>query len=131
MKRSTGCADLVLRVSVGTDGLLIGRKDQCSSYSAPCFIQSSRIFFCFADSRLPVSGGGMSSSLSSLCRRNTNSLSSGFPGTTAVYPPRSLSAPSDKSSRRFASRVLLSGPWQWKQYSERMGRTSLVKSTFE
>src|SRR5262249_24394750 len=50
-------------------------------------------------------------------------------GTMAFPLGRAENAPSRVSRRRFAMRVPLSGPWHWKQFSERMGRTSRWKST--
>ena len=50
--------------------------------------------------------------------RAISSLSSGLPGTIA---PASTAA-SRRSSRRSALRAALSGPWQAKQFSARIGR---------
>ena len=55
-------------------------------------------------------------------------LSSGLPGTITVPFLRSAKAPSRMSSLRSAMRLPLSGPWQRKQLSERMGRTCRWKS---
>ena len=44
--------------------------------------------------------------------RAKSELCSGLPGTTAAAPSRSAVAASRRSSRRSASRVLGSGPWQ-------------------
>ena len=55
----------------------------------------------------------------------TSSLSSGLPGTMARPPSLSFAnAPSLVSSRKPAFRALSSGPWQAKQWSDRIGRTS-------
>ena len=62
--------------------------------------------------------------------RAISSLSSGLPGTIARSPlSSSAKAPSWVSSRRPALRALSSGPWQAKQWSERIGRTSRAKPT--
>ena len=57
------------------------------------------------------------------------SLFSGSPGTMAKRPPRSAKAPSSVSRRSGLSRVALSGPWQVKHLSERIGRMSRLNST--
>ena len=59
-----------------------------------------------------------------------NSLSSGLPGTTEGSPDLPpFSAPSLVSSRSLALRAPSSGPWQEKQFSERIGRIWRLKST--
>jgi hypothetical protein len=61
--------------------------------------------------------------------RAITALRAGSPGVMARYPPRSAVAASRVSRRSPALRVALSGPWQEKQFAERMGRISCVKST--
>ena len=70
--------------------------------------------------------GGITSSGSLLSIRAISSLSSGLPTTTE---PCFAAAPGT-SSRRSALRWLRSGPWQAKQFSERIGRMSRLKRTF-
>src|SRR5262245_35143424 len=61
--------------------------------------------------------------------RVSSSLSSGLPGTMARPPLRnSPKAPARVSRRSLALRCASSGPWQLKQVSDRIGRTSRVKS---
>ena len=71
----------------------------------PSRIQSSRIFFCSSVRVFPVSGGGINSSSSSLCRRKTSSRSPGLPGITAETEDCLLiqSSASDHSGRRCPS----------------------------
>ena len=69
-------------------------------------------------------GGGMTSSGSLESIRWMIALRAGSPGTMAAEPSEMVTAESRSSSRRSASRCLGSWPWQWKQFSERMGRTS-------
>ena len=76
---------------------------------------------------LPDFGGGITSSGSVLVMRRISSLSPLLPGTMTGSLVRR--APSFTSSRRSALRVLASGPWQMKQFSERIGRMSRLKST--
>ena len=62
---------------------------------------------------------------SALVMRWYTSELSGLPATTANLPGLSFSAakaPASVSSRKFASRLFASGPWQAKHLSERMGR---------
>ena len=73
-----------------------------------------------AVSGLLASGGGIWRSLSSLRMRRISSLSFGLPGTNAF----AVVAAWRSSNRRSAFRVFLSGPWQAKQCSERIGRIS-------
>src|SRR5215475_2780804 len=52
------------------------------------------------------------------------------PGTIAKQPPLiSARAPSSISKRRFVVLLALSGPWQAKHRSERIGRMSRLNST--
>src|SRR5262245_53119070 len=63
--------------------------------------------------------------------RRATSLSSGLPGTIGVAPESAgLIASSRKSSRNSPWRAFLSGPWQWKHVSDRIGRTSRLNSIF-
>lgn len=112
--------DWVLGFTGGQNGFLGERKAQWVSYSAPSLIQRSRISLSLAVSGFFVSGGGMSSSGSVEWRRKISSLSSALPRTMA-----SRTASSRTSSRSFALRDFSSGPWQLKQWSERIGCTSV------
>ena len=76
---------------------------------------------------LPDFGGGMTSSASLLATRSISSLSLLLPGTITGSFFRSAS--SLRSSRSSALRALASGPWQVKQFSDRIGRMSLLKWT--
>ena len=67
----------------------------------------------------------MTSSGSSAMIRAISSLASGSPGAIA---PASTAA-SRRSSRRSALRAALSGPWQAKQFSARIGRMSRLYSS--
>ena len=82
--------------------------------------------FCAAVSSLWIDAGGIRSSLSSEKIRWISSLSSGLPGTMAPI----LTATSRRSNRRSALRAALSGPWQAKQFSARIGRMSRLKLSF-
>ena len=83
-----------------------------------------------ASADLPLFLGGICWSGSWLSIRAISSLSSGLPGTIARAPLSvSAKAPSWVSSRSPALRALSSGPWQAKQLSERIGRTSRAKPT--
>ena len=57
--------------------------------------------------------------------RATSSLPSSSPGVIAP----ALIASSRRSNRKSALRAALSGPWQAKQFSARMGRTSRLYSS--
>ena len=72
-----------------------------------------------------TSAAASPASASSARMRSTSSLSSGLPGTMA---PASTAA-SRWSSRRSALRAALSGPWQAKQFSARIGRMSRLYSS--
>ena len=78
-----------------------------------------------AVSVLVVFGGGISSLGSSALIRAISSLDSGSLGAMA---PASMAA-SRRSSRRSALRAALSGPWQAKQFSARIGRMSRLYSS--
>ena len=108
--------------SRGRAGGRIGRKDQCTGYSAPSSIHCLRTPISFWLSDLPVFIGGMSSSSSFVTRRAINSLWFGlarhYRPVTAQVPDGSLPT----SRRSFAFRCALSGPWQSKQFSAKMAR---------
>ena len=72
-----------------------------------------------------VAGGGINSSASVEWMRAISSLDFGSFGAMA---PDSMAA-SRRSSRRSALRAALSGPWQAKQFSARMGRMSRLYSS--
>ena len=99
---------------------------QCLRYSAPSSIQRRRIPRSLSVSGRFSLGGGITSSGSTEEMRLANSLAARSPGTIARCPDFNAAyAPSAVSSRRPALRLLASGPWQPKQRSERIGRTSL------
>src|SRR6266487_4501395 len=75
------------------------------------------------------SGGGIKSSGSWVVIRRNNSLSALLPGTITVLPSLTRNAPSLVSSRSFPLRAFSSGPWHWKQLSDKIGRISRLKST--
>ena len=59
------------------------------------------------------------------------SLFSGLPGTMATAPDfAGFIASALKSSRSFDLRCFSSGPWHWKQVSEKIGRMSRLNSIF-
>src|SRR5271170_1009384 len=103
-------------------------KAQCSFQGAPASIQRRRISFCSAVRVLCDIAGGMRKAGSSDVIRLMIRLSAGFPGAMTNPFLRSAKAPSRTSSRRSAMRFPLSGPWQRKQLSERIGRTWRWKS---
>ncbi len=83
-----------------------------------------------AVSCLPLFLGGMCKSGSSLSIRRISSLSSGLPGTIASAIALQLGKrPFLGVEPQPAFRRLSSGPWQAKQLSERIGRTSRAKLT--
>src|SRR5439155_21907650 len=116
--------------SYGTGGRCAAVNDQCPSHGAPCRIQRfssstcSAVSFGFFDF-----GGGIRSSGSSDVILLMISLSSGWPATTGVPFSNFVNNPSFVSSRRSALRLLLSGPWQAKQFSERRGAMSRLNLT--
>src|SRR6266850_8021835 len=75
------------------------------------------------------SGGGIKSSGSLVAIRRNNSLSALLLGTITVLPSLTRNAPSLVSSRSFPLRAFSSGPWHWKQLSDKIGRISRLKST--
>ena len=103
-----------------------GMNDHSGWYSAPAAIQALSVSFWAAVSCLWIEGGGITSSLSVAKMRWIISLSSGLPGAMAP----ALTATSRRSNRRSAFREALSGPWQAKQFSARIGRTSRLKLSF-
>ena len=131
MKRSSGSLGQSAALTVGAGWALGLTKAQCGSYFAPWAIQRVRTSFSFGASGRCSSGGGMISSGSVALMRAMTALRFRSPGTMAVSPLLSgLVAPANSSSRSPALRPLLaSGPWQPKQRSERIGRTSRLKST--
>ena len=130
MKRSTSFFGQDVFFTAGTAGRLGGTYAQCGSYSAPAAIHRFRSSICLSGSRSPASGGGITRSGSVEVIRAMISLSSGFPGTIAAWPPRSAVAPANVSSRRPSSpppwRSSPSGPWQRTQRLERMPLMSRV-----
>ena len=114
-----------------TSGLIGGINAQCFLYSAPWAIQRSNVCFSFADRVLWDRTGGIRISSSSANRiRRINSLDSGWPGTMARSPLSSAAmAVSNWSRRKPPSTCLASGPWQARHLSDKIGRTSRLKST--
>ena len=93
----------------------------------PCLIQRAHKPTWSAVSCLPLFWGGMCSSGSSLSiRRKTRSLSSGLPGRNPLDRRSSslANAPYRCQAAGRLCRAFSSGPWQAKQFSERIGRTS-------
>ena len=80
-------------------------------------------------SGLPESAGGMRISSSSVSSRRRTSLCSGLPGAIAGLPSRSAVALSTRSKRNSAWSWSLSGPWQAKHLSARIGRMSRLNCT--
>ena len=119
MNESMGFSGHVLSAVSGTAISFGGvTKAQCASYSAPCPTQVLIRFFSFSVRVRWDFGGGMTS-LGSLEKiRISASESGGFSGSQA----RALIASARISRRRSASCFSLSGPWQKKHLSERMGR---------
>ena len=102
-----------------------GMKAQCGWYSAPASIQRLSVSTSFSVSGSSLEpGGGICSSGSRLSTRRIISASLALPGSKA---PADI-ALSRTSKRRSASRLLESGPWQKKHLSDRMERTSRLKS---
>src|SRR5262245_37381579 len=100
-------------------------SDQWGWYSAPAAIQVFSRFFCSGVSFLRDAGGGICSFGLVEKMRWTSSLSSALPGSNAP----TLIAAARWSSRSDALRAALSGPWQAKQLSARMGRISRLYSS--
>ena len=122
----TVCGLLGGPASSRISGFATGTKAQCGSYGAPWAIHRLSRSTCSSVSRpILASGGGITESGSVEMIRATSSLASTFSGTMARAPlSSSLVACSATSSRRPACRLPLSGPWQAKQLSERIGRMS-------
>src|SRR5581483_5552802 len=106
--------------TAGNGGRLGGINDQCGSYSAPFAIQRFSISFWASVNFFLVLGGGIKCDLLSDKMRSIRELFSTSPGTMAS----DLMASSRRSRRRSALRAALSAPWQAKQFSAKMGRTS-------
>ncbi len=119
-KASIGLRTHALSLTSGTAGRVGGISDQCFSYSAPWATHRLSVSFWAAVSVFFVFGGGIRSDSSSEKIRWMAALSSGLPGTIAS----ASIAWSRTSSRSFALRAAESGPWQGKQFSMRIGRTS-------
>ena len=116
----------------GTLGFAAGTNAQCGSYFAPSVIQRLRSSTC-SSVRRPIfaSGGGITLSGSSEVTRAMSSLAATSSGTIAREPlSSSATACSATSSRRPACRLPLSGPWQAKQFSDRIGRMSRLNESF-
>src|SRR4051794_12250108 len=111
-------------------GFCFGRTNaQWGLYSAPAAIQAFSVSFSLADNCFFVLGGGISSSSSVEKTRFTNALSPGLPGTIAVAPDLAGAIATSRTSRRNLDlRAASSGPWHLKQFRERIGLTSSVKS---
>ena len=127
MKRSSGCFTQPSCFTAGGVGRVGGMNDQCGWYSAPSAIQRLSSSFCSGRSTFLSAGGGMTSSGSSEKMRSSMTLESGSPG--AIAPDSTAS--SRRSRRRSPFRLALSAPWQEKQFSTRIGRMSLLKSSPE
>ena len=127
--RSIGCVGCGSRpdpTGWGRSGFATGTNAQCGSYAAPSAIHRLSRSTCSPVSRpILASGGGITESGSVEMIRATSSLAATSSGTIARAPlSSSLVACSATSSRRPACRLPLSGPWQAKQLSERIGRMS-------
>ena len=121
----------VAPATAGTGGCFTGSNAQCPVHVAPSFTQRLSSSTCAGWSGLWSFGGGITSSLSFVVMRRISSLFSSDPGTTATSPDSPLpNAASFTSSRSSALRLFASGPWQVKQFSERIGRMSRLKSSF-
>ena len=130
MNRSTALIGQAASLTAGSAGFCGGLNAQCLVQVAPCSTHRRSTATCSGVSGLPVFFGGICRSGSWLSIRAISSLSPGLPGTIARPPlSSSANAPSWVSSRSPALRALSSGPWQAKQWSERIGRTSRAKPT--
>ena len=129
MNRSIGVFAHAASFSAGMTGRCTRSNAQWPRYSAPSAIQRRRISASADETGLLMCGGGMITSGSVLAIRARISLASGFPGTMAVPPLSSAAMATPRSSSlNPACRSSASGPWQAKQRSERIGRTSRLKS---
>ncbi len=115
--------------TAGNSGRTGSSKAQCLPQPAPWSIHRLIVSFCEPVSLRPDFGGGISSSASSVSSRRISSLSPLLPGTMIGSFDRSVL--SLRSSLRSALRVLTSGPWQSRQFSDRIGRTSRLNLTGE
>ena len=127
INRSRLFLDQRSRLTVGTSGSLGVINDQCLLNSAPSFTHCSRSLLSLSDKSRFESVGGMTRSGSLDVILAINSLLPGFPATMIGVSPLPL-MPSAKSSLRSACRAFASGPWHWKQFSERIGRICRLKS---
>src|ERR1043166_8376574 len=112
-----------LFLTAGGNAASGGMNAQCFCHFAPSAIHCVRTLICCGFSACPLEGGGIRLSGSGDVTRRISSLSSGLPATITDFAPSSVSKCS------FALRLALSGPWQLKQRSERIGRTSRLNST--
>ena len=118
-----------LCLTSGTGGRCGVVKAQCSCQCAPSAIQVFSLAICSTVSFLPLSVGGMTSSSSLDVIRAISVLCAGSPGAMAISPDLAgLNASSLTSNRSLPLRAFSSGPWQAKQYSDRIGRISRLKS---
>ena len=120
------------RVGHPGHGLGLGRNRAPSARHtlAPCWTHRVRTSTSAGLRRLPAFLGGIRSVSSSSAIRAIRALESGSPGTIAVSPLFSgLIAVARWSSRRPLARLASSEPWQAKQFLDRIGRTSRLKST--
>ncbi len=120
-------------MTCGTAGRARGTYDQWGSQGAPSAIQRRRSATCASVSRgLPLFASGMRRVSSGSVTRATSALLSGAPATIGTAPERTAALAVASTSRRSpASRRLRSGPWQAKQLSARIGRTSRLKLTVD
>ena len=119
------------QASLGNSGgarLLGGSSDQWFPHAAPSWIHRLSKSRCWGVTVFRADGGGMTKSGSWLSIRRRISLCSGEPAATACLPSRASFEDASSSSLRSACRWAASGPWQWKQCSERIGRISSPKS---
>ena len=117
--------------SLGNSGgasFLGGSSDQWFPHAAPSWIHRLSNSRCWGVTVFRADGGGMTKSGSWLSIRRRISLCSGEPAATARLPSRTSFEDSSSSSLRSAWRWAASGPWQWKQCSESIGRISSPKS---
>src|SRR6516165_2592206 len=107
-----------LFVTEGGGAAIGGMNDQCFCHFAPSATHCVKVLICSGFSTCPLEGGGIRLSGSVDVMRRISSLSPGLPATITERAPSSVSKCS------FALRFALSGPWQLKQRSDRIGRTS-------
>ena len=107
-----------------------GTNDQWRAKGAPCWIQRMSVVICDGDRGLFSLTGGIRRSGSPLRILAISALFCGCPGTIAAWLLASLERlESRRSSRKLASRFPASEPWHFKQCTERIARTSRLKST--